>query len=99
MDDFGTGYSSLSSLNQFPIDILKIDRSFITHISKDMKKQRLTLAILAMTEIVGLSTVAEGVETLEDVDFLALQKCDILQGYYFSKPINEIEFNRILENL
>lgn len=99
MDDFGTGYSSLSSLNQFPIDILKIDRSFITHISKDMKKQRLTLAILAMTEIVGLSTVAEGVETLEDVEFLAHQKCDILQGYYFSKPINEIEFNRILENL
>lgn len=99
MDDFGTGYSSLSSLNQFPIDILKIDRSFITHISKDMKKQRLTLAILAMTEIVGLSTVAEGIETLEDVEFLAHQKCDILQGYYFSKPINEIEFNRILENL
>ena len=99
MDDFGTGYSSLSSLNQFPIDILKIDRSFITHISKDKKKERLTLAILAMTEIVGLTTVAEGVETLEDVEFLAQQKCDILQGYYFSKPINEIEFNRILENL
>ena len=99
MDDFGTGYSSLSSLNQFPIDILKIDRSFITHISKDKKKERLTLAILAMTEIVGLTTVAEGVETLEDVEFLALLKCDILQGYYYSKPINELEFNRILEKL
>lgn len=99
MDDFGTGYSSLSSLNQFPIDILKIDRSFITHISKDKKKERLTLAILAMTEIVGLSTVAEGVETLEDVMFLAHLKCDVLQGYYFSKPINEVEFTRILENL
>jgi len=99
MDDFGTGYSSLSSLNQFPIDILKIDRSFITHISKDKKKERLTLAILAMTEIVGLTTVAEGVETLEDVEFLAHLKCDILQGYYYSKPINELEFNRILEKL
>lgn len=99
MDDFGTGFSSLSVLNQFPIDILKIDRSFISHISKDKKKEQLTLAILAMAEIIGLKTVAEGVEFEEDVVFLAIQKCDVLQGYYFSKPINEYEFNHLLEKL
>lgn len=99
MDDFGTGFSSLSVLNQFPIDILKIDRSFISHISKDKKKEQLTLAILAMAEIIGLKTVAEGVEFEEDVAFLAIQKCDVLQGYYFSKPINEYEFNHLLQKL
>jgi len=99
MDDFGTGFSSLSVLNQFPIDILKIDRSFISNISKDKKKEQLTLAILAMAEIIGLKTVAEGVEFEEDVAFLAIQKCDVLQGYYFSKPINEYEFNHLLEKL
>lgn len=99
MDDFGTGFSSLSVLNQFPIDILKIDRSFIAHISKDKKKEQLMLAILAMAEIIGLETVAEGVEFEEDVEFLAAQKCDVLQGYYFSKPINEFEFNHLLEKL
>lgn len=99
IDDFGTGFSSLSVLNQFPIDILKIDRSFIAHISRDKKKEQLTLAILAMAEIIGLETVAEGVEFKEDVEFLAVQKCDVLQGYYFSKPINENEFNHLLEKL
>lgn len=99
IDDFGTGFSSLSVLNQFPIDILKIDRSFIAHISRDKKKEQLTLAILAMAEIIGLETVAEGVEFEEDVEFLAVQKCDVLQGYYFSKPINENEFNHLLEKL
>lgn len=99
MDDFGTGYSSLSTLNQFPIDILKIDRSFITHITKDEKKTRLTLAILAMTEIVGLLTIAEGVESLEDVKFLEDHNCAVLQGYYFSKPIPLEQFETFLEKL
>lgn len=97
MDDFGTGYSSLSSLNQFPIDILKIDRSFITHITSDEKKKRLTLAILAMTEIVGLITIAEGVETLDDVKFLEDHNCDILQGYYFSKPVSLEVYESLLK--
>lgn len=97
MDDFGTGYSSLSSLNQFPIDILKIDRSFITHITQDEKKTRLTLAILAMTEIVGLLTIAEGVETIEDVKFLENHNCRVLQGYYFSKPVSLDQFEKLLE--
>jgi len=98
MDDFGKGYSSLSSLSQFPIDILKIDKSFITHVDKDDNKKRFTLAIFAMTEIVGLATVAEGVETLEDVHFLKDKNCDYLQGYYFSKPINADAFEELLIN-
>lgn len=99
MDDFGTGHSSLSVLNQFPIDILKIDRSFITNVAKNEKKKRLTLAILAMTEIVGLTTVAEGVETMDDVVFLSNYNCDYLQGYYFSKPVNLEKFTEILESM
>lgn len=96
MDDFGYGYSSLSSLSQFPFDILKIDRSFITHIEMDEKKKKLTLAILAMAEIVGLKTTAEGVETLEDVNFLVDKKCNYLQGYYFSKPVELDKFKQLL---
>ena len=99
MDDFGTGHSSLSVLNQFPIDILKIDRSFITNVAKNEKKKRLTLAILAMTEIVGLTTVAEGVETMDDVVFLSNYNCDYLQGYYFSKPVNLEKFTEIFESM
>ena len=82
-----------------PIDILKIDRSFITNVAKNEKKKRLTLAILAMTEIVGLTTVAEGVETMDDVVFLSNYNCDYLQGYYFSKPVNLEKFTEILESM
>lgn len=96
MDDFGKGYSSLSSLSQFPIDILKIDKSFITHVDQDDNKKRFTLAIFAMTEIVGLKTVAEGVETITDVNFLKDKNCDYLQGYYFSKPIDVEAFEQLL---
>lgn len=96
MDDFGKGYSSLSSLSKYPIDILKIDKSFITHIEQDEKKKRLTLAIIAMTEIIGLRTVAEGIESIEDVQFLQDKNCEYLQGYYFSRPIDVEAFEQLL---
>lgn len=96
MDDFGKGYSSLSSLSKYPIDILKIDKSFITNIEQDEKKQKLTLAIIAMTDIIGLRTVAEGVESIEDVQFLQDKNCDYLQGYYFSRPIDVEAFEQLL---
>lgn len=87
MDDFGTGYSSLSYLKRFPIDILKIDRAFIGDITEDNDAASLVVAILAMAESLGLTVVAEGVETERQVSFLVDRQCDYLQGFHFSKPL------------
>ncbi len=87
IDDFGTGYSSLSYLKRFPIDILKIDRSFIGDITDDADAASLVVAILAMADSLGLQVVAEGVETVEQANFLINKRCQYLQGFYFSKPV------------
>lgn len=87
LDDFGTGYSSLAYLTEFPIDILKIDRSFISKIGNP-KQEAIVSAMIAMGKAMNLTLVAEGVETQEQADFLNQQKCDILQGFLFSKPLN-----------
>lgn len=96
IDDFGTGYSSLSYLANFPVDVLKIDRSFISNIDKNDNQRRITTAILSMAETIGLRTVAEGVETIEEVEFLSDKKCDLLQGFYYSKPIEKEKFEELL---
>ncbi|MBS3991041.1 MAG: EAL domain-containing protein [Erysipelothrix sp.] len=96
IDDFGTGYSSLSYLADFPVDVLKIDRSFISNIDKKDNQRRITTAILSMAETIGLKTVAEGVETIEEVEFLNEKTCDLLQGYYFSKPVDKESFEQLL---
>lgn len=98
IDDFGTGYSSLSYLSNLPVDVLKIDRSFITQINQKENQKRLTIAILSMAETIGLRTVAEGVETIKEVEFLRDKKCDLLQGYYYSKPVNAEKFEKLLLN-
>lgn len=87
LDDFGTGYSSLAYLTEYPIDVLKIDRAFISKIG-DKKQEAIVSAMIAMGKAMGLILVAEGVETLEQVKFLEQQGCDYLQGYYFSKPLD-----------
>lgn len=87
LDDFGTGYSSLAYLTEYPIDILKIDRSFISKIGNP-KQEAIVSAMIAMGKAMNLTLVAEGVETQEQADFLNQQKCDILQGFLFSKPLN-----------
>jgi len=96
MDDFGTGYSSLSYLRQIPIDELKIDKSFIFGLDNANRDESIVKTILNIAKNLGLNIVAEGVETKYQKDFLSYEKCDILQGYHFSKPINKVEFEKYI---
>lgn len=91
LDDFGTGYSSLSYLQDLPIDVLKIDKSFIDHLSSD-RSFELVKAIITIANQMGLSVVAEGTETKEQVDKLIALGCQLFQGYYFSKPLPSDDF-------
>ena len=96
MDDFGTGYSSLSYLRKYPFSILKIDRSFINDITTDENDRELINAVVAMAHALNLKVVAEGVETKAQRDYLVSIKCDIAQGYYYSKPVSATEFSQLL---
>ncbi|CAI3790151.1 hypothetical protein AHFPHNDE_03870 [Pseudomonas sp. MM227] len=87
MDDFGTGYSSLSYLKKFPIDVIKIDRSFIHEIPDNQDDMEITSAVIAMAHNLKLKVVAEGIETAAQLAFLRRQRCDVGQGYLFDKPI------------
>ena len=87
IDDFGTGYSSLSYLQKFPIDTLKVDRSFITDIGEDSDNMAITEAIIAMGHSLGLQIIAEGVETQAQLDFLKERSCEVIQGFFFSRPL------------
>jgi diguanylate cyclase (GGDEF)-like protein/PAS domain S-box-containing protein len=96
IDDFGVGYSSLSHLKRFPIDTLKVDRSFIRDIPQDPEDRAITEAIIAMGKSLKLTVVAEGVETLDQQNFLRDHDCDEMQGFYFSKPITSDQFADLL---
>ncbi|WP_053153527.1 bifunctional diguanylate cyclase/phosphodiesterase [Pseudomonas sp. P1.8] len=96
MDDFGTGYSSLSYLKKFPIDIIKIDRSFIHEIPDNQDDMEITSAVIAMAHNLKLKVVAEGVETAEQLSFLRRHRCDVGQGYLFDRPIPG---NELIEKL
>jgi EAL domain-containing protein (putative c-di-GMP-specific phosphodiesterase class I) len=87
MDDFGTGYSSLSYLKKFPIDVIKIDRSFIRDIPDNQDDMEITSAVIAMAHNLKLQVVAEGIETAEQLAFLRRHRCDVGQGYLFDRPI------------
>lgn len=96
IDDFGTGYSSLSNLKRFPIDTIKVDRSFIRDIPGDAEDKALTRAIIAMGQTLSLTVTAEGVETQEQVDFLRQHSCNEFQGYYFNKPVPAENFAQLM---
>lgn len=87
IDDFGTGYSSLSSLRNFPFNTLKIDRSFVKDVSIDQNSASITEAIINMGHVLGLQIVAEGVENVEQLNFLREKKCDVIQGYFTGRPV------------
>ena len=87
MDDFGTGYSSFNYLKEFPVDYLKLDYLFIRDITTDHNARKIAIAVIGLAKELGLTVVAEGVETAEQLNFLKEHGCDLVQGFYFSKPI------------
>src|SRR5262249_48590357 len=98
IDDFGTGYSSLAQLKRFPVDTLKVDRSFIRDLPRDPEDRAITEAIIAMGKTLSLTIVAEGVETPEQKAFLRERSCDEMQGFYFSTPVPPDEFASLLRD-
>jgi diguanylate cyclase (GGDEF)-like protein len=99
VDDFGTGYSSLSYLKRFPIDTIKIDRSFVEDLQRDTDDAAICAAILAMSLQLGLKVVAEGVETREQLEFLRRHGCHQVQGYIFRRPLSSADFRDFLNEL
>lgn len=98
IDDFGTGYSSLNYLRRLPFTTLKIDKSFVDHVDQNEQDQTMVRTIIALARSLGLDTLAEGVETREQRDFLWAQGCDYIQGYYYSKPVTPELFTGYLES-
>ncbi len=92
LDDFGTGYSNLRYLQQFPVDTLKVDKSFVSEVSNSNGNATVVEAIIAMAHRLGLQVVGEGIETLEQLEFLRHHGCDLAQGFYFSHPLPPAEF-------
>jgi diguanylate cyclase (GGDEF)-like protein/PAS domain S-box-containing protein len=97
LDDFGTGYSSLRYLKQFPVDTLKIDKSFVGEVPQEAGDSTVVEAIIAMAHRLGLQVIGEGIETEEQLNFLQSHGCDFGQGFYFSRPISAAAFRRWLD--
>ncbi|MZP30697.1 EAL domain-containing protein [Heliobacterium undosum] len=98
IDDFGTGYSSLNYLKQFPIDCVKIDKTFINDIVESQKDSKIAYAIIGLAKSLDLRVVAEGVESVEQLSFLDKHHCDEIQGYYFSRPLPAAVFESLLQD-
>jgi diguanylate cyclase (GGDEF)-like protein/PAS domain S-box-containing protein len=97
IDDFGTGFSSLSYLKHFPIDTLKIDKSFIMNLESDHANAMISKAVISLAQSLKLKVVAEGVENESQLSFLSQENCDYAQGYYFSKPLDWDQMNKLLK--
>jgi diguanylate cyclase (GGDEF)-like protein len=99
LDDFGTGFSSLKYLKEFPINIIKVDKSFVVDIGKNQNNEAIILTTLSMAKQLNMSCVAEGIETISQVEFFERNNCQHLQGYYFSKPIPATEIPALLQKV
>ena len=98
IDDFGTGYSSLGFLKQFPINTLKIDRSFVKDLARDAKDEAIVSAVIVLAHRLNLEVVAEGVETVAELEILRKHQCNRMQGFFFSKPLPALEFESLLRS-
>jgi len=98
LDDFGTGYSSLSYLKRFPIDVLKIDKSFVDDVTTNANDAAIALSVISLAHNLNMRVIAEGVETREQVQFLSEHGCDEMQGYFYSRPINAEAFTALLRD-
>ena len=96
IDDFGTGYSSLSYLVSFPVDQIKIDKSFIHQLETDPRHKALVEAIVSMSRALDLTVIAEGVETQRQLDFVNQQQIQAVQGYFYYKPMSKQDFFKLL---
>ncbi|MES2165396.1 MAG: EAL domain-containing protein [Pseudomonadota bacterium] len=96
LDDFGTGYSSLSYLKRFPIDVLKIDKSFVDDVTTNANDAAIALSVISLAHNLNMRVIAEGVETREQVQFLTERGCDEMQGYFFSRPVSAEAFTALL---
>ena len=96
LDDFGTGYSSLNYLKQFPIDIVKIDRGFVADMNDDPASHAIVSAVIELAHLLGMTVVAEGVETIEQRDQLASLGCDNCQGFYFAHPMSANDMDALI---
>jgi diguanylate cyclase (GGDEF)-like protein/PAS domain S-box-containing protein len=98
LDDFGTGYSSLSYLKRFPIDVLKIDKSFVDDVTTNANDAAIALSVISLAHNLNMRVIAEGVETREQVKFLTERGCDEMQGYFYSRPVNAEAFTALLRD-
>jgi len=98
IDDFGTGYSSLAYIKKMPIDVIKIDKSFVFGMLENHADYQIIMSTIAMVKNLDLTVIAEGVETAAQLRSLTENGCDLIQGYYFSKPVPEIELNEFIRN-
>ena len=99
IDDFGTGYSSLSHLQRFPLNMLKIDQSFVQEVTRNAANASITRAIISLAHSMNLSVLAEGVETEEQLELLRQQECDQVQGHVFGRPMPGEEFVELLARM
>ena len=95
IDDFGSGYSSLNALKDIDVDVLKIDMGFLRETENKTKSKIILNSVVQMAKEMGMPVITEGVETIEQVNMLAKMGCDTFQGYYFSKPISVVEFEKM----
>jgi EAL domain-containing protein (putative c-di-GMP-specific phosphodiesterase class I) len=97
LDDFGTGYASLNYLRRFPIDIVKIDREFVAGVTQDTASHAIVFAVVELVHMLGMTAVAEGVETAEQRQELASLSCDSCQGYYFARPMSADALDTLMQ--
>jgi EAL domain-containing protein (putative c-di-GMP-specific phosphodiesterase class I) len=97
IDDFGTGYSSLNYLKRLPIDLLKLDKTFIDDVLTNPQTQRIVRAVMSMASGMGMDVIAEGIEEHEQIEFLYEEGCSIIQGFYFGEPLSAYDFQKRLQ--